>query len=303
MTAHDKLERLERELFHFTKAQTIALSVAIILALALAGLLAGTLMKQPEVELETPTGENGEMVGAAGLQRPVVAAQRDVAGDGIVFAASFSKDLARAGKLRAQTLAPEPVASGSPSPAASPAASPVASPTPATSPAASPTPGTTPVQPGAGVDLSGIVTVPTPPPWAVAYSDATQAALGDGRNNFVFAIIGKADPATDASGMMANAFNNLVAGQQQMSQIQVGQPQPIQPFGSLTSASVMAYQALWTDTQSSFPLMGNIWVGVRQDGMAFVMTAETTPPEDFGPSETEWSPVINGAYANFAGVQ
>ena len=289
MSANDRIDALERKLFNLSTGQTVGIAVVTVLALALAGVLAGTLMRRDAIPLDTRTPDDGSMVGLAlnaNASKPAATlAARAPASAGVLFSTANS------GNVFAQTLVPEPVASepgvASPTPAA---------PSPAPSPA--PPPGT----PGTGVDLSGIVTVPTPPPWVVNAQSPTDALLADGRNNFVYAVTGTFDPASDASAQLLPAFVSLVASQEQMTQLRYGDPVAIAPFGSMVSAAVMPYEGLWTDSQGSFELRGNLWMGIRQDGAALAMTAETTPPTDFDASRPEWGPVIEGAYGNFAGL-
>lgn len=320
MSTEPRITRLERELFHFSKGQTIGLAVVIVLALALAGILAGTLMKRPAVDLAPPPSTGGDsMVGAANTRLPAFTAARAATptNSGTMVQALNATDAKAVGDALGQVLTPSPVPGApggtAPTSPATPGGAATSAPAPQTSPGApaspsapspAPSPGTTGTT-GAGVSLSGVVTIPTPPPWTVQGSDDDEAVMSDGRNNFVYALLGQTDPASDPNALLQNLFVEVVMSQEQMSQLQVAQEAvPIQPFGSIVAAALLPYKGLWSDAQGSFELMGGMFVAIRQDGVVLVMTAETTPPEDWAPSEAqEWGPVVNGAYRSFAGVQ
>ena len=301
----DRIDALERKLFNLSTAQTIGIAVVTVLALALAGVLAGTMLQREQLPLEAPPAGDGSIVGLAAVNhvalRPVAELPaRFKSAAGVALPAIW-----QGGDIFGQTLSPQPVTPTEPTGVASPTpgASPGASPAPA--PAPSPTPGTdapgTPT--GAGVDLGpGIVTVPTPPPWAPAAQSPVHVVMFDGRGNAALAITTAADPATDASGAVAGAFYELIASNEQLSNVAFGDPVAIQPFGSLVSAAVMPYESTFSDPQGSFDLKGALWVGIRQDGAQLTMMAQTTPPENFVTNSAQWSEVIDGAFNSFAGV-
>jgi hypothetical protein len=84
------------------------------------------------------------------------------------------------------------------------------------------------------------------------------------------------------------------------SQLETGPVVSREPFGQLISRSAMAYEALYTDDQGSFAMLGNIWVGVRHDGRVLTMTAETTPPGDFDSHYTSnFFPIYEPIWTSF----
>ena len=123
--------------------------------------------------------------------------------------------------------------------------------------------------------------------------------LGDDNGSWVYAIVGQEDPSTDAGALLSQIVTDILPAEN-YSQLELSPVSPIQPFGSMVSAAVVDYQALWVDSQGSMPLYGQLFVGIRQDGASLVMSAEHNPPEDFEASYDSWGPVVDGAYNAFA---
>jgi hypothetical protein len=130
-------------------------------------------------------------------------------------------------------------------------------------------------------------------------SDGSGAMFGDGNNNFAWFGLYAADPATDAASLIAQHGAALI-GAENFTGLETGEILPMQPAGGIVSLAQVVYQGTWTDPQSSFPLRGVLFVGVRQDGAVLAATAETSPPENFdGKAQM---PLILGAFNHFAGV-
>jgi hypothetical protein len=183
------------------------------------------------------------------------------------------------------------------------------SPSPGTSPSAvsgSPSPEASATPDASGGDSQtavlggGVVTIVAPSPWKVDWvaDDGFKAALSTGAGDFSSAALLNADPTTTtADGVMAELVDQFLP-LEYYTQRQVSDIQPQEPFGNLASMASIAYKAIWVDSQSSFPVFGNMWVGVRQDGNILLMTAESSPEEKF--SEENWRPIIDPTFVGFA---
>lgn len=198
------------------------------------------------------------------------------------------KNVAAPGEGGSGILNPTPVGNTQPTP------SETTEPTPQETTAPSPPP------PGDGVTLGGgIATIPVPGGWSVLGQGDTDVLMGDDQGSWVYAIVGQEDPSTDAGALLSQIVTDILPAEN-YSQLELSPVSPIQPFGSMVSAAVVDYQALWVDSQGSMPLYGQLFVGIRQDGASLVMSAEHNPPEEFEASYNSWGPVIDGAYNAFA---
>lgn len=201
------------------------------------------------------------------------------------------KALAAPGEGGSGILNPTPVGNTNPAPEET---------TEPTEPTPQPTDAAPPPPPaGDGVSLGGVATIPLPSGWSVLGESDTDALLTDDQNTWVYAVVGQQDPSTDAGAFLSQVVPQILPSEN-YSQLQLGEVAPIQPFGSMVSAAVVDYQALWVDSQGSMSLYGQLYVAIRQDGSSLIMTAEHTPPEEFEQSYSSWGPVIDGAFQAFA---
>ena len=277
----------DETLTKLSRGQTIAMIVVTIAALAGAGALAGALMSGADSEPTTVIpNDNGDLApeepgrrrNVGGLQESIM----KVAGAGHLAG----------GRTLAQDLSPSPVATD---------AAPTPEPT-TVGPSPSPTVGPPPATESHAL-AGGVSVIPLPDPWEVTGTNdtGTQAQFADGRGNWIWAGVFTDDPASDAGAIIGENFNNFLPVEN-YSQLQTGEITAVQPGGSMTSFAVQAYRGLWTDSQGSIELMGNLWVGVRQDGQILVMTIETSPPESFETNIPMFGPLWEGAYNSFAGA-
>jgi hypothetical protein len=199
---------------------------------------------------------------------------------------------------------PPPQVDADPTPITGTTGEPVPTTVPTTAPTAAPTPAATPGDGGAtGATVvlgGGAVTIPLPEPWQQdsINDDATQATLSTGQGDFAWAgLYTLQDPNADAAVELAGNYLAFLPPEY-YTQLQTSEVEPREPFGSMLSLAVLAYQGMWVDSQSTFPLFGNLWAGVNQQGEILFMSVEGTPPERF---DTEaWRPVLEGAYQSFA---
>lgn len=291
MSAND----FEARFFKLSKGATIALVAVIVAALAGAGSLTAALMKS-EFNPKTveQDGENTGWVdpgtgdGGGGDEGGVVPL-----GSGPLAAGSAQRDRTFAdGEIPLAQLSPEPVETGEATPGtgeSSPEGGQTAEPSPQPSP-----------QGGSSVSLAGgQIVVPAPDPWEVLGSDEDEAFMGDGNGGIIYALVGSVDPATDAASL-AQQTQDLFLPPDNYSQVQALEVKPGTPYGSMVSWVYYGYSAVYTDSQGSAEVWGNVWISVRQDGLALGILAENAPPEAFG--EERWRPVVDGAFQSFAGV-
>lgn len=199
-----------------------------------------------------------------------------------------AKNVAAPGEGGSGILNPTPISNTSPAPEQT------------TEPTPQPTDAPPPPS-GDGVSLGGVATIPIPSGWSVLGQSDTDALLTDDQNTWVYGVVGQKDPSTDAGAFLSQVIPQVLPSEN-YSQLQLGEVSPIQPFGSMVSAAVVDYQALWVDSQGSMSLYGQMYVGIRQDGASLILTAEHTPPEEFEQSHSSWGPVIDGAFQAFASL-
>lgn len=198
------------------------------------------------------------------------------------------------GEAASGVLNPSPIGNVDPQPGATETTGPAEPTTPA-EPTAAPPP--TPA-PGGGVSVGGLVDVPLPAGWEVLGQGDADLLLQGADSSWVYALVGVEDPSADAAALVTQGVQELLTTEN-YTQLQIGTPAALQPFGSLVSLAFVDYEALWADAQSSIPLHGQLFVAVRQDGTTLVMTAEHSPPEEFDASRAEWGPIIDGAFNAF----
>jgi len=63
----------------------------------------------------------------------------------------------------------------------------------------------------------------------------------------------------------------------------------------------MDYKGQLVDSQGSKAIYGQVYAGVRQDGVALIINPEHSPPKDYAASSQSWAEVLNAAFNQFAG--
>jgi hypothetical protein len=250
---------MQSQIFRSTRIKVIAFAVIGILALSGAGALAGALWDAKSLPLE------GSEIGvdSSGAPKPDGTSQ------------------APRGQIQASPI-PTETPPGAPSP----------------SPAPSPT-----GDPGTGGQVAilggGLAQIPVPPPWQGEVApDGSMANFFSGQGDWVWAQVGQVDPTqNDAASLLSLNLAGILPVEY-YTQLQTSEIASQAPFGTLLSVANMAYKALWVDPQSSFPVFGNIWMAVRQDGAVLVMSAESTPEDRF--AAEVWRPLIDGGFTSFA---
>ncbi len=186
-------------------------------------------------------------------------------------------------------LDPEPV--GTATPTADPTAAPTeASPTP--EPTEEPT---TPPVDGTTATIGSGVQVFVPSGWEIAGQGSDDIGLNDGNGSWAYALTGVGDPSVEASAVLSANLDSMLPPDN-YSQLKTSDVRPLEAFGSLVSIAVMDYEALWVDSQATIPLHGQVYVAVRQDGVALLISVEHTPPGDFEAVIDTWAPVVDNSF-------
>jgi hypothetical protein len=275
--------------YRMGRAGIIALVVLIVLALAGAGLLAGALAGGSR-----PTGGSGDFKittsqGAVGAAAPASGRLHQGApARGSVVAGAGSVLLGFGGSLG--QVSPTPTESPSPTETASPTAEPTESPGP--------------VPTGEGISLDGgTVVVPLPEGWTQIAGDFNWTVNFDGVEGYLFGEVDSGiDPSLDAASVLPQVYQSFIVGDSHYSQLTVGEVESYQPFGGIVSRAGLWYQGLWSDTQGSYDFGGKMFVGIRGDGKAFLMTMEIYPAEDWNAGfANACSTVYVPAWASLAG--
>jgi hypothetical protein len=285
------------EYFNSSRLKVIGLITAATVAVGALGGIAGVVFDPDPIKNEpalNPGGGNGS-VGSAGQASP----------------RTGSKALVLSGSARARTLpqadvteSPSEVGSVSPgsggiSSSPSDAGSDTTS-EPSPSDTGTGTGGDT--GDGAGVTIAATsVDVPVPSGWEVVYQDDNEVVESDGAGSYVTAISTTVDPSTAATDIIAQNLDGLLP-QDSYTQLQTGDVQELQPFGSVVSVAAMAYQALIADNQGSQSLAGQMYVGVRQDGTVLVMMLEHLPGEDWDSASDALGAILDATFGRFGGV-
>lgn len=200
-------------------------------------------------------------------------------------------------------LHPTPVGAISTTPAPA-EATPTESASPAPVPTPEPTPEVQPTAPAAGGDVVTIgngVQIAVPSGWHVLGDQGDSSVnLADDSGSWIYALTGTVETTADAASVLQGNLDAFLPGDY-YSQLQLGDINALDPFGSIVSAAVINYQGQWVDSQGSTAVRGTIYAAVRQDGSALLMSAEHSPPKDFQDSSSSWGPVIDASFNAFGG--
>lgn len=195
-------------------------------------------------------------------------------------------------------LNPAPVGSADPVTPSEPDPTTEESEAPAPSPEPEPAPEPEPVSSGDAVTLLNGVLVAVPAGWEVQGTSETDVSMGDGNGNFVYAVVGQVKPSADAGSVLNNSLESVLPPDL-YTQLEMSEISPVGPFGSVTSIVSMDYRAVWADPQAAIPLYGRVYAAVRQDGMAIIIAAEHSPPEDFEANLDALAEVLNPTINTF----
>jgi hypothetical protein len=155
---------------------------------------------------------------------------------------------------------------------------------------------------GSVVTLPGDVPVFVPTGWEVTGRGDNSANLADGEGSFAFALTGRANPGSSATGLLAANLPVLLPPESYTQQLLVDYGE-IAPFGTIVSAAYAEYDAMVADNQGAVPMHGQIYVGLRQDDVALLLLVEHTPSQEWDsvgfPAIKE---LVNTSYGLFGGL-
>jgi hypothetical protein len=155
---------------------------------------------------------------------------------------------------------------------------------------------------GSVVTLEGGVPVVVPAGWEVTGQRTNNVSLADGKGSFAYALTGRANPGSSATGLLAANIPVLLPPETYTQQLLVDYGE-LQPFGSVVSAAYTEYEALVADNQGSLSLHGQIYVGVRQDNLVLLLLVEHTPAEEWNEEGVPaTADLVNGSFSLFAGL-
>ena len=141
-----------------------------------------------------------------------------------------------------------------------------------------------------------------PTGWKVDGASETSALLSSGKGTYAYVVSGKVNPKAPAAQIIAQNLKTLLP-KDNYTQLKVSGPKKwAGAFGSVVSTSYMEYLAMWVDNQGSAPIYGQIYAGVRRDGMALVLLVEHIPPDGWKKAFPTISNVIGNSFAQFGGV-
>ncbi len=148
---------------------------------------------------------------------------------------------------------------------------------------------------GTTATIGSGVQIFVPSGWDIAGQGDDEIGLTSGDGSWAYALTGVGQPSVEASAVLSANLDTMLPPDN-YSQLQTGDVRPLEAFGSVVSVAVMDYEALWVDAQSSIPLHGQVYVAVRQDGVALLIAVEHSPPGDFQATIDSWSPVVDNSF-------
>ena len=263
------------EYFNSSRLKVIGMITAATVAVGALGGVAGVVFDEDQVPLTPQVETEGGGLGSAGEATPRLSR-------GLPFLHVSADET------------PSPVGSVSPGTGGfSP--SPTDEPEPTEEPTPSP-------DGGGGVTMTATgVDVYVPPGWEVVFSDDNEVAQTNGQGSYAYAISDVLDPSVSAGDIIAGSLEGLLPAEN-YTQLQTSEIQPIEVAGSVVSAAVIVYDAIWVDNQGSLSLHGEMYVAVRQDGTVIVMLLEHLPAEGFDDAIADLAAILGNTFRLFAGL-
>lgn len=147
------------------------------------------------------------------------------------------------------------------------------------------------------VTIGDEVEIFVPRAWRVAASDQDEVILINGKGSLIKAFAGTAN-TTDAVRLVQDATGRLG--------LPVGSkytdPTTLEPKGTVVSAAYFDYWYKIADQQGTMKFAGRGYILTRQDKSVLILGAEHTPPKKWSQGFDAMLPVLEEAYARFAGL-
>lgn len=155
---------------------------------------------------------------------------------------------------------------------------------------------------GKFLQLSNGVQFWLPTGWRVDGASKTGAFLSSGKGSYAYVLTGVVNPRTPAASLITKNRKSLLPPGS-YTQLQVSGPKKwAGAFGSVVSSSYMEYLAMWVDNQGSAPIYGQVYAGVRNDGMALVVLIEHIPPDGWAKAAPTMGNIVGNSFGQFGGV-
>lgn len=155
---------------------------------------------------------------------------------------------------------------------------------------------------GKFLQLSTGVAFWLPTGWRVDGASETSAFITNGKGSYAYVVTGVVNPRTPAASLISKNRKTLLPPGS-YTQLQVSGPKKwAGAFGSVVSSSFMEYLAMWVDNQGSAPIYGQVYAGVRNDGMALILLVEHIPPDGWAKVAPTMGNIIGNSFGQFGGV-
>jgi hypothetical protein len=157
---------------------------------------------------------------------------------------------------------------------------------------------------GALHDLGYGPLIYVPTDWEVYRRADTRLWAMNGKGSFGFAAMGQVAPGSVTSGEVLRQNVTGLLPPDEYTQLDVTGPETWGevPYGEVVSRSVMAYQALWVSDQGSAEIYGQLYAGVRRDGVILVVLIEHVPPNDWDATRFPREAIVSQSMLRFAGL-
>ena len=157
---------------------------------------------------------------------------------------------------------------------------------------------------GALYDLGFGPLIYVPTDWQVYERADTRIWVMNGKGSFGFAAMGQVQPGSVTAGELLRQNLTGLLPPDEYTQLDVTGPEDWGdvPYGEVVSRSVVAYEALWVSDQGSVPIYGQLYAGVRRDGVIMVVLIEHVPPDDWNATRFPREAIVGQSMLRFAGL-
>ena len=150
--------------------------------------------------------------------------------------------------------------------------------------------------------LSNGVVFWLPTGWRVDSASSTSALMSSGRGSYAYVGTARVNPRAPAGQVVLNHLRELLP-RENYSQLKISGPRTwAGAFGSVASSAYLEYGAMWVDSQGAAPIYGQLYGGVRRDGLALVVLVEHMPPNGWNAAFPTLTNIITNSFGAFGGV-
>lgn len=150
--------------------------------------------------------------------------------------------------------------------------------------------------------LSNGVVFWLPSGWRVDAASTTSAWIMSGKGSYAYIGTARVNPRAPASQVLRNHLRELLPSGN-YTQLRISGPKSwAGAFGSVASSAYLEYLAMWVDNQGSTPIYGQMYGGVRRDGIAMVVLIEHIPPKGWNGAFPTLTNIVTNSFGAFGGV-